>query len=74
MEIRPTGNAVVDAAPKSFRSGGAHEKLPEPDVYSGFAAPKIYGKNQQAAEIAIFGGLLPAANDFSGEKAAEPTY
>ncbi|MBQ8661545.1 MAG: penicillin-binding protein activator [Alphaproteobacteria bacterium] len=74
LEIRPTGNAVVDAAPKSFRSGGAHEKLPEPDVYSGFAAPKIYGKNQQAAEIAIFGGLLPAANDFSDEKAAEPTY
>ncbi len=73
LEIRPTGNVVVDAAPKSFRNGGEHEKLPEPDVYSDFAAPKIYGKNRQAAEIAIFGGLLSTANTVSDKNAAEQT-
>lgn len=74
LEIRSSGDVVVDAASKSFGSG-THEKLPALDVYSGFEAPRILGKNQQAAEIAIFGRLLssadtPSDDTFSDDGAA----
>lgn len=69
LEIRPSGNVVVDAAPKNFNNDISHEKLPPVDVYSGFAAPKIYGKNRQSAEIAIFGSLLPTEKELSYDDA-----
>ena len=65
VEIRSSGNVVVDAAPKSFNTDTDIEKLPTIDVSSVISAPKIFGKNKQSAEISIFGGLIPSEETFS---------
>lgn len=67
LEVRPAGDVVVDAAPKNFSNDMQHEKLPPVDIYAVSEKPKIYGKNQQAAEVAIFGRVLPSAAEISSE-------
>ena len=59
MEIRANGDAVIDAAPRQFTDNGSNQKLPSVDVDNGYVAPKIFGKDEQAAQIAIYGNLLP---------------
>lgn len=72
VEIRSSGDVVVDAAPKNFSKDLFYEKLQPLDFYDGFVAPKIYGKNKQSAEVAIFGSLLPEENEQTDEEKKLP--
>ena len=58
MEIRANGDVVIDAAPRQFIDNRSNQKLPPVDVDNGYIAPKIFGKDVQAAQIAIYGDLL----------------
>ena len=61
LEIRANGDFIIDTAPRQFADNGSSQKLPPVDVDNGYVAPKIFGKDVQAAQIAIYGDLLPIA-------------
>ncbi len=68
VEIRSDGDVVVDAGPRRFDDDGSSQHLDPVDVSYNFSAPKIFGKDPQAAQIAIYGSLLPQENGvLSGE-------
>ncbi len=58
-EIRPSGDVVVDAAPRRFIDSGQEQHLSAIDFSAGYRTPKIYGKDSSAAQIAIYGKLVP---------------
>ena len=62
-EIRDSGNYIVDAAPRKFMTDG-NPAMTNNTVYQ---KPIIYGKNQQTAEMLIFGGVLQ-------QSSAQPVY
>ena len=53
VEIRPEGNIVIDS------SSGKFGELTEEETSEITKSPKIFGKDVQSAQIAIFGHLLP---------------
>ena len=59
IEIRSGGDFVIDAAPHQFSDDGSSQKLSPVDIANGYISPKIYGKDVQAAQIAIYGNLIP---------------
>ena len=58
MEIRPNDDVIVDAAPRKFTDDGEDQRLSPVDTTFGYRAPTVYGKDAQAAQIAIYGSLL----------------
>lgn len=59
VEIRPEGNTVVDSGPRKFTDDRSDRQMNDADASFGQKAPAIYGKDAQAAQIAIYGSLLP---------------
>ena len=57
-EIRDSGNYIVDAAPRKFITNDNIDAIETIPSYK----PTIYGKNQQTAEMLIFGNLLSKNN------------
>lgn len=53
-EIRDSGNYIVDAAPRKFMADGSPVMTETVSPYK----PAIYGKNQNTAEMLIFGNTL----------------
>lgn len=66
MEIRPSGDAVVDAAPKRFSDNGQSEQLSPVVIDSSYRAPRIVGKDRSTAQIMIYGEVLPIENQPAG--------
>lgn len=66
MEIRPSGDAVVDAAPKRFSDNGQSEQLSPVVIDSSYKAPRIVGKDRSTAQIMIYGEVLPIENQPAG--------
>lgn len=58
VEIRPGGDVVVDAAPRKFLDDGQEQRLRFVDLSGDYKVPAIYGKDAQAAQIAVYGSLL----------------
>ena len=68
IEIRPDGDAVIDAGPRKFADDGSDQRLVPVDTSFGYKAPAIYGKDAQAAQIAIYGSLLPQAETYVNDE------
>lgn len=61
IEIKPSGNVIIDAADK-YLADISSTKLNAVNTSDNFVAPKIFGKDIQSAQIAIYGSLLPENN------------
>ena len=57
VQIKPSGNVVVDSGEKYFES--AIEPLPDPIIDQNYTAPTIYGKDKALAQVIIYGQILP---------------
>ena len=57
-EIRPAGDVVVDAGPRRFADDGGERHFYAAEELPVGGLPQIYGKNAQAAQIAIYGRLF----------------
>lgn len=55
-EIRSSGNYIVDAGPRKFTAEGSSYE----ENISTYYKPAIYGKNQETAEMMIYGRVLSA--------------
>ncbi|MBE6451927.1 MAG: penicillin-binding protein activator [Alphaproteobacteria bacterium] len=62
IEIRSSGNIVADAASKRFEDNGETIKLPSISATDIDVAPKIFGKDEKSAQIAIYGEIIPDKN------------
>ncbi len=62
MEIRPAGDVVVDAAPKTFSFRSDNPQLEPVRIDSYYRAPLIYGKDNTTAQLMIYGQVLPIEN------------
>ena len=57
VQIKPSGNVVVDSGEKYFES--VVEPLPDPIIDQDYTAPIIYGKDKALAQVIIYGQILP---------------
>ena len=58
VEIRPSGNVIIDNAENRFTEEKESMALPAINATEIEKAPKIFGKDEQSAQIAIFGALI----------------
>ena len=58
VEIRPSGNVIIDNAENRFTEEKESMTLPAINATEIEKAPKIFGKDEQSAQIAIFGALI----------------
>lgn len=65
IEIKPTGDVVIDAAPRGFADDGESQRLEAVKIDSSYKAPLIYGKDVSSAQLQIYGQVLPQENQSS---------
>ena len=58
VEIAPSGNLVIDAATNKFTEADDDNNLPIINIDEITEAPKIFGKDEQSAQIAIYGAII----------------
>lgn len=68
IEVRSSGDVVVDAAPRKFETDPTEHDESEFVSETSFKAPKIFGKDQTTAETLIYGQPL---NVNSGNSSSE---
>ncbi len=61
VEIRPSGNIVIDSAGDNL-ANSSPIRLDAVNTSHNFISPKIFGKDIQSAQIAIYGSLLSDNN------------
>ena len=66
-EVRASGNYIVDAGPRKFSSNENFSR----DENLAYSKPAIFGKNQETAEMMIYGRVL-SANEY--QPVAETVY
>lgn len=71
IEVRKTGDTVIDEAPKRFSNEDYGSKLDELIITEDYRAPLIFGKDASVAQTLIYGQPLAYENQpdnyFSGE-------
>lgn len=75
IEISGNGDKIVDSAPKKFAPAGIGGEVAGEEVYFDSytsQVPQIFGKNSEAAQIAIYGRVIGYGSQFS-ESASQDT-
>lgn len=62
VEIMPSANVIISSANNNLADISS-SKLDAVNTSENFVAPKIFGKDIQSAQIAIYGALLPENNN-----------
>ncbi|MBE6448769.1 MAG: penicillin-binding protein activator [Alphaproteobacteria bacterium] len=68
MEIGAEGDVSIDRAPNKFFDDGSAQRLPSINTDENLKTPRIFGKDQQSAQIAIYGTLLQPATQSLNEQ------
>ena len=65
VEVKSVGDVVIDAAPRGFENVDSEKRLKDVEITADYKSPLIYGKDTSAAQLQIYGQVLPQENQSS---------